>query len=120
MDLAFVEYKDFEDLRTQFRVDFGSQNVLVYVWNSERGLKRNTNFEGDYSGAYVSYPYRKRRGLFGEIHLVWSRINPEYVSHEVAHLVYDYQQTLGKSPDTSEKIATLTGEINGEIWRKLK
>lgn len=120
MDLSYVHYKDLGDLYHKFEVTFGSQNVLVYVWKSVDGLKRNTNFRGDYVGGYVAYPYRKRRGLFGEIHLLASRIDREYVSHEIGHLVYDWQGTLEEAPDKGERVATFAGQVTESIWRILE
>lgn len=120
MSTHYVEYKDLSDLIFKFELNFGSQNVLVFVWKSVAGLKRNTIFQGDYIGAYVPYPYRKRTGLFGEIHLVASRVDVGYVAHEIQHFIYDWSQTQSHGRSFEERQATLTGDITGEFWRKYR
>jgi hypothetical protein len=118
--MAYVEYKDYKDLLADFEITAGSQNVLVYIWKSVRGLRRNTSFKGnDYVGAYVAYPYRKQRsGLFGEIHLVKHRIGAGYVAHEIQHFLYDWLQTQKQTDKTNEKLALLAGEFTREFWMK--
>jgi len=117
MQNAYVEYKDLKDLRFQFSVLFGSQNVLVYVWRSVRGLKRNTNFKGDYVGAYVANPARRTRsGLFGEIHLVSNRVGAGYVAHEIQHFLYDWLMEQKQNESTNEKLALLAGEFTRSFW----
>jgi hypothetical protein len=115
-ETAYVEYKDTKDLLMQFSLPFGSKNVLVFVWRSVKGLKRNTNFKGDYVGAYVANPSRRKSGLFGEIHLVNNRIGAGYVAHELQHLLYDWllEQTITRN--TNERLALLAGNITREFW----
>lgn len=120
MSIHYVEYKDFSDLSSKFELSFGSQNVLVFVWKSVAGLKRNTIFKGDYVGAYIPYPYRKKSGLFGEIHLVARRMDAEYVAHEIQHFIYDWSSTQKKTASFEERQATLAGQITGDFWKAYK
>lgn len=115
---AYIEYKDEKDLETKINVLFGSQNVLFYVWRTVRGLKRNTSFSGDdYVGAYVAYPYRKpRSGLFGEVHLVKSRIGAGYVAHEIQHFIYDWLMEQKQSTSLNERTALLAGDVTRDFW----
>ena len=117
MSSHYVEHKDFGDLLAKFSLPFGSQNVLVFVWKSVAGLKRNTIFDGDYVGAYIPNPYRKKSsGVFGEIHLVADWIGYEYVAHELQHFVYDWSTTQRPDAFLEEKQATLAGQITGAFW----
>lgn len=119
MDLSFVEYKDLSYLESSFEVGFGSNNVLVYVWNSIAGLKRNTNFNlKEYFGAYVVYPHRRKKGLVGEIHFVIGHITNEVVAHEVQHFILDMISFLVM--DDNERIAILAGEITGHILNRFR
>ena len=116
---GYIEYKDRANAVAEFTLDFGSQNVLVFVWRDVRGLRRNTAFEGDYVGAYVAYPMRKKRsGLFGEIHLVQGRIGAGYVAHEIQHFVYDWQWTQPQSRNLNERCALLAGNVTRQFWKR--
>lgn len=116
MQSAYVEYKDFKDLHLRFTVLFGTQNVLIFVWRTVKGLKRNTNFEGDYVGAYVAYPARRKSGLFGEIHLVKSRVGAGYVAHELQHFLYDWLMEQTITIHTNERLALLAGNVTRDFW----
>lgn len=121
MQTNYVEYKDETDLYRKFVLQFDNRSINVYVWNSINGLRRNTHFKiSNYYGAYVAYPYRKKSGLFGEIHLIRKRITIGYVSHEVQHLLYDWLMQQPQTAQTNERLATLAGEIMSKIWSKLR
>lgn len=118
MTSAYIENKDYSELKRGFVVPFGKHEVHVYIWSNVKGLRRNTYFEpADHDGAYVYYPYRKpRSGLFGEIHLLASRIGADYVAHEIQHLLFDWLMTQTIKAGTNEKIATLAGEFTAAFW----
>jgi len=119
---AFVEYKDEKDLHRRFAIPFGMgerRYVDVYIWKSVRGLRRNTYFRhGDYLGAYVANPYRTRRGMFGELHLVKRMIGAGYVAHEVQHFLYDWLLEQAQNGRTNERMAKLAGEITRRFWNE--
>lgn len=115
---AYIEYKDEKDLEMKISVLFGSQNVLFYVWRTVKGLKRNTFFRSDYVGAYVAYPYRKRRGLFGEVHLMKSKIGAGYVAHEIQHFLYDWLLEQRATRNTNERLALLAGNVTRDFWKQ--
>jgi hypothetical protein len=126
MQSAYIENKDFKDLFVRFSVSFGSQHLDVFVWRNVRGLHRNTYFYGgDYLGAYVFYPRRKKRGLFGEVHLVKRMIGAGYVAHELEHFIYDWLiDRISRSKtgyvDTveimNEPTARLMGDVTRDFW----
>ena len=131
MRLYYVEQKDFKDLYTSFVVSFGSRKLDVFVWRTVRGLYRNTNFpKKNYLGAYIGYPYgKRRRGLFGELHLLKRMIacggaqliGAGYVAHELQHFMLDWltDHTL-YDPDSirrlNEPAAWLCGEVTRLVW----
>lgn len=119
MESAYVEHKDFSDLFTRFAISFDFQSLDVFVWNSVEGLRRNTYFkENDYYGAYAFYPYRKRNGLFGEIHLVKPEIGAGYVAHEIQHFLFDWLLGQTMTDKTNERMATLAGNVTKEFWNE--
>lgn len=117
MRTVYVEYKDLSDLLCEFRLRYRSVELQVYVWKSLRGLHRNTNFKGSgYVGAYVAYPYRKSRGLFGEMHLVKKWVGAGYVAHELQHFFYDWLMEQSRNEETNERQALMAGEITKQFW----
>jgi len=124
MQSAYVEHKDLKDLYTRFALSFGSRSLDVYIWKSVRGLRRNTYFKtNDQMGAYVYYPYRKRRGLFGEIHLLKWMIGAGYVAHEIQHFMLDWlldHKLTGATAAAAlnEPMAKLAGDITRYFWNR--
>ena len=119
MQSAYVEYKDLTGIFMEFSVLVRSVELRVYIWKSIKGLRRNTNFRAsDYVGAYVAYPYRKKRGLFGELHLMKNRIGAGYVAHELQHFFYDWLMQQEQTSATNERLALLAGDMTREFWNE--
>lgn len=120
---AFVVEKDTRDCYLSFNVYMSPKRyVRIYIWNSKTGLYRNTRFKTkSYGGAYVAYPRRMRKGLFGEIHFVRENVTARVVAHEVEHLVQDWVCS-GFPPNhvfTSEKIAYFCGDFTAGLYQAL-
>lgn len=115
---AYVKNKDMQNLVDRFDLVFEEGRfVSVFIWETVEAIRRNTNFEvPDHVGAYVAFPGRKKKGLFGEIHLLKSIIGAGYVAHEIQHFIYDWYLPNMDDPDINERMAHLTGEITSNFW----
>jgi len=119
MTRAYIEDKDYTDLDQFWMIRVKPKMYLnVYVWKSTIGLYRNTKFrKNDHTGAYVGYPHPRKKGLFGEIHLIRESISSGYVAHEIQHFINDYACYFGLSLfKSNEKIAYLTSDTVNAFW----
>ena len=116
----YVKNKNLQNLVSRFDLVFEKNRfVAVFIWGTVEALRENTRFEvPDHVGAYVGYRGRKKKGLFGEIHLIPDMIGVGYVAHEIGHFIYDWYLSDENyaDPDINEKMAWLTGEITSAFW----
>jgi hypothetical protein len=70
-------------------------------------------------GWYLATDGRARKGQFGEIHLVESRVREDVVAHELAHVLFDW---LGGRPVLTdrfeERVCGLFDELTRHFWKE--
>ena len=121
MTIFYKPDKTLDDLSVQFRLPFGKNWVDVYIWKSEKGLMDNVGHNGrDFIGCYMGIRDRKKRGLFGEVHLMLSEIGAGYVAHELEHFIHDYcgefvPEVTNKR--SQEKVAYTMSNMTTLFWR---
>lgn len=71
-------------------------------------------------GYYESKTVREKMGVFGEIHLVSSRVRPDTVEHEIHHLWFDWMRESGRdlSGRTEEKSVRMYDEMMKHFWNE--
>ena len=124
MSISHKPDKMLDDLSTQFQLPFGKHWLDVYIWNGEQGLMDNVRHNGRSSpaGCYLIIPNRKKKGLFGEIHLILSEIGAGYVAHELEHFIHDYCAEFVPVVDNTrrrEKVAYTMSNMTTLFWRNL-
>jgi hypothetical protein len=104
----------------EFRLYFNrrKQFVDVYLHPVTPGT-----FERRGGGRWAYYSpcsERSRVGLFGEIHIVESRVRPDVVSHELIHLLCDIMRSRGMAwtDRSEERIASVYDELVRSFWRE--
>ena len=110
----------FKNSKLKFITKFndGKQWVRVVVEDEPKTFRNRNNCHAWYIGQEGR---KKRKGLFGYIHLPLTEISPyltELISHEVQHLIFDWMlchKGFSLSTKNEERIATMTGELNRKI-----
>lgn len=104
-----------------FRVFFNKNRQFfgVYLWDVHP-----TTFKSWGGGRWgyfdldtIEHP---RRGRFGDIHLVKSRVRPDLVSHELDHLRlrWCFEKWIIITPNNEEWFATFGDELTRKFWRE--
>ncbi len=122
MSISHKPDKTLDDLSAQFQLPFGKHWLDVYIWKSEQGLMDNVRHnERDFAGCYMALQKRKKKGLFGEIHLILGEIGAGYVAHELCHFLQDWlvEYCPVVTPRKSEKVAYVMGDMTTLFWRNL-
>ena len=92
-------------------------DVTLHDVSPQTFVRRN----GTRWGYYQSETLRNdRRGKFGEIHLVASRVTPDLAAHELFHLLADWLRCKGMTitPQNEERLAWLFDEMTRNFWRE--
>jgi hypothetical protein len=103
-----------------FRVFFNRKKQFfdVFIWN----VHPNTfhTWKAGRWGYYLDNIEHPRRGKFGEIHLVKSRIRPDLVSHELDHLrmKWYFVKWIIITPNNEEKFCIFGDELTRRFWRE--
>jgi|SRR5687767_85141 len=65
---------------------------------------------------------KSRKGLFGEVHLVRSRVREDLVVHEMFHVVCEWLRAgyVTLSPRNEEKVAELLDELIRKFYREYR
>lgn len=121
MSIFYKSDKTLDDLSAQFRLPFGKHWLDIYIWKSERGLLDNVRHNGrGFTGCYLGIEDHKKRGLFGEIHLILGEIGAGYVAHELEHFIHDYCCEFVpeiKGRRLGEKVAYVMSDMTTAFWR---
>ena len=90
--------------------------VTLHDVSPQTFVRRN----GTRWGYYQAETFRHdRRGKFGEVHLVASRVTPDLVAHELMHVLLDWIHC--RDIDTrrnEERLACLLDEMTRNFWRE--
>lgn len=80
-------------------------------------FNRHNGSRWGYFQANYEFP---RRGLFGEIHLVASRVTRDLVAHELLHLWIEWLRTKDITivPQNEEKYVVLFDELTRRFWKE--
>lgn len=108
------------ECEASFKLFFNRRKQWVCVYLEDvhpETFKRNG---GGRWGYYLQNGERGRAGLFGEIHLVRSRVRSDGVSHELIHLLADYLRARGTAITVynEERIAELFDNWTRQFWRE--
>ncbi len=105
-----------------FRLYFNrrKQWVDVYLWDVHPDTFER--WGGGRWGYYLAGSERTRRGRFGEIHLVRSRVRADGVAHELVHVLADRMRVrnITWSTYTEERIAVWMDELTRSFWREYR
>jgi ribosomal protein S27AE len=120
---TYIADKNFDGLAARWTVPLSKKYYAdVFVWNTVDAMCDNAHPRGSrcgFTGCYIGYPYRKKSGLFGEIHLVRDEIGSGYVAHELMHCLYDWMLTLDEySNQMSEKICYMMSDMVMKFWQE--
>ena len=113
-----IHYMDSSIQKIIVKFNNRRQFVEVYIWQSPRKFY---NRFGDCIGIYWGDAQRMpRRGKFGEIHLIQSRIDHELVPHEFLHFFIDLIRTRNGTitKRNEEKLVSEYGLMVKDFWKK--
>jgi len=120
MTISHKPDKTLDDLSTQFQLPFGKHWLDVYIWKNRQGLMDNVRHNGcGFIGCYMALPERKKKGLFGEIHLILGEIGAGYVAHELQHFILDFCAEFVPviNKRRQEKVAYAMSNMTTLFWR---
>jgi len=68
---------------------------------------------------YFSFTDRPRLGKFGEVHFVASRVRPDVVAHELAHVALNwfFAREYVVTPRNEERFCLMLDELTRKFWR---
>jgi len=109
MNVHYKEHKSPIGLSGKWAIPIGNYHIDCFVWVNKDGLLENVAHEDeDYVACYVHFPSRRLSGgLFGEIHVMETEVNPGNIAHELTHVLFDWCNANSVSTDTNRGIEML-------------
>ena len=103
-----------------FRVVFNHNRQFFKVYLHDVSPITFKRKGGGRWGYWLTTCENPRRGLFGELHLVKSRVRPDTVSHELDHLrcAWMFKKFIIVTPKNEEWFCTMGDELHRKFWRE--
>ena len=103
-----------------FRVFFNRKRQFFDVYLHDVSPNTFNRKGGGRWGYFVATWEHPRRGKFGEIHLVKSRVRPDTVSHELDHLRCEwmFKRWIILTPKNEEQWCKFGDELTRNFWRE--
>ena len=103
-----------------FRVFFNKNRQFFEVYLHDVHPNTFQSRGGGRWGYWTSTFENPRRGKFGEIHLVKSRVRPDSVAHELDHLrmAWLFAKWIVITPRNEERFCTFGDELTRRFWRE--
>jgi hypothetical protein len=123
LNVHFKEHKSPVGLSGKWALPIGNHHIDCYVWVNKNGILENVAHEDeDYDACYVHNPSRKIvGGLFGEVHIIETAVEPGNVAHELEHALLDWIQAHYDVPVISrvaEQLCVIMENMTRTYWEE--
>jgi len=107
-------------MQEDFRIYFNRNRQFVLVFLHDVHPNTFERRKGGRWGYYLSKWEHPRRGLFGELHFVKSRVRVDAVSHELKHVIWDwiFAKNLAITPRNEEWFCKFDDELIRKFYRE--
>ncbi len=123
MNVHYKEHKSPVGLSGKWALPIGNHHIDCYVWVNKNGILENVAHEDeDYDACYVHNPSRKIvGGLFGEVHIIETGVEPGTVALELEHALLDWIQAHYDVPVISrvaEQLCVIMETMTRTWWEE--
>jgi len=105
-----------------FRIYFNRRKQWLGIYIHDVHPNTFANWKGGRWGYFLPTWGSSRRGKFGELHLVKSRIREDTITHETFHVVcaWLFARNVQLTPKNEEKMAEFQDELVRKFYREYR